>query len=226
MSYVSFLYQLFAWMPWTGYYNSIIWTKLSEKATWQCNFYHYPKHANSCEASLAFPLHRHYHAVLYSASFYLTERLECNGKQAAIHSNTLNLRGRQIDHSLFFLSYLFIFYFVLFYLRKPRLSHFLHACLKNKKWRRVPHSAAVLAGQLSESILFHMHLVKPLLIIESLWLSGRALEREFRRFDVWFLMESQNYVFLCPTLETRKMNMFLHNFYIYLSYFLCSSYHS
>ena len=123
-------------------------------------------------------------------------------------------------------NFLFYFYFVLFYLRKPRLSHFLHACLKNKKWRCVPHSAAVLAGQLSESIFFHMHLVKPLLIIESLWLSGRALKREFRRFDVWFLVESQNYIFLSPTLETRKMNMFLHNFYIYLSYFLCSSYHS
>ena len=110
MSYASFLYQLFAWMPWTGYYNSIIWMKLSEKATWQCNCYHYPKYANSCEASLAFPLHRHYHAVLYSASLYLTERLECNGKQAAIHSNTLNLRGRQIDHSFFFLFYLFFLF--------------------------------------------------------------------------------------------------------------------
>lgn len=106
MSCVSFLYQLFAWMPWTGYYNSIIWMKLSEKATWQCNCYHYPKYANSCEASLAFPLHRHYHAVLYSASFYLTEPLECNGKQAAIHSESV----RKADRPQFFFPFLFIFF--------------------------------------------------------------------------------------------------------------------
>ena len=202
--------------------------KLSEKATWQCNCYHYPKYANSCivEASLAFPLHRHYHAVLYSASFYLTERLECNGKQAAIHSNTLNLRGRQIDHSFFFPFLFFYFLFRALLLAQASSLALPSRLPKKKKWRRVAHSAAVLAGQLSKSIFFHMHLVKPLLIIESLWLSGRALEREFRRFDVWFLVESQSYIFLCPTLEARKMNMFLHNYYIYLSYFLCSSYHS
>ena len=143
MSYVSFLYQLFAWMPWTGYYNSIIWMKLSEKATWQCNCYHYPKYANSCEASLAFPLHRHYHAVLYSASFYLTERLECNGKQAAIHSNTLNLRGRQIDHSFFS----FFIYFLFRALLLAQASSLALSSRLPKKQKMTP--CATLRGRLS-----------------------------------------------------------------------------
>ena len=149
MSYVSFLYQLFAWMPWTGYYNSIIWMKLSEKATWQCNCYHYPKYANGCivEASLAFPLHRHYHAVLYSASFYLTERLECNGKQAAIHSNTLNLRGRQIDHSFFF-PFLF-FYFLFRALLLAQASSLALPSRLPKKKKMAP--CATLRGRLSRA---------------------------------------------------------------------------
>ena len=46
------------------------------------------------------------------------------------------------------------------------------------------------------------------LVVESLQLSGRALEREIRRFDVRLLMRTQGF-FLCPTPETRRMNIFL-----------------
>ena len=47
-----------------------------------------------------------------------------------------------------------------------------------------------------------------LTLVESLWLSGGASELGIRRSGVRFLMEIQNYFFLCLTLVTRRKATF------------------
>ena len=51
---------------------------------------------------------------------------------------------------------------------------------------------------------------------ESLWLNGKASELGIRRSDVRFLMETPHNFFLCPTLVTRRKNIFLSSHHSFL----------
>ena len=57
--------------------------------------------------------------------------------------------------------------------------------------------------------------------------SCRASEREIQIFDDWNFMGSQNFFSLiCPLLEARRMNIFLHNLHIHFVSFIVTYYQS
>ena len=56
-----------------------------------------------------------------------------------------------------------------------------------------------------------------LLTIESLWLSGRASKRGIRRSEVRFPYRDSDY-YLCPTLVTKRKNIFLYMELLVVSY--------
>ena len=49
-----------------------------------------------------------------------------------------------------------------------------------------------------------------LLTVESLWISGRALERGIRRFEIRFLTENQNSFFISRPWQDKKKTFALH----------------
>ena len=58
------------------------------------------------------------------------------------------------------------------------------------------------------NFVIDLTLAHSLTLVESLWLSGGASELGIRRSGVRFLMEIQNYFFLCLTLATRRKATF------------------